>query len=235
MSSVGKVYKIVCNITKEVYIGSTGTKMSDRMTAHRSDARRAVYGGCKSMDIINRGNYDVVILEEFPYQDDTHKRWRERHYYDTIENVNKCPPIRTEEEKRQLNIERCRARGQKKRQDPEHVKREKERTAKYREENVEYLAEQAKNYRINNAEQVRVTKANHYQANKEKVKNDVEKYRQNNAEKVAAGCRRRYEKAKSEGKHDSIPCGCGGSYTLSYKKCHETTTKHTNWVADSLA
>ena len=230
-SKVGKVYKIVCNITDEVYIGSTCSTMNTRMTAHRGDARRGLKGACMSSKIINRGDYNVNVIEEFPYENDIHTRWRERHYYDTIENINKVPPIRSPEEKRKVQSDANKAR----RQCPLFRKAEKERLAKYNIDNAEYLAEKNKKYRTENAEQIRITKAKHYQANTETVKNNVREYYQNNIEKVATSNHERYDKSKRDGKHDSAPCGCGGSYTYSTKNRHEKTVKHLKWVANSLA
>ena len=45
----GKIYKIVCNITGEIYIGSTIKTLNDRLTINKNDK------GCMSIEIINRG------------------------------------------------------------------------------------------------------------------------------------------------------------------------------------
>ena len=231
MSSViGKVYKIVCNITDEVYIGSTCQTMRNRMNSHRGDARRGYKNVCMSSIIINRGDYKVDVLEEFPYENENQRRWRERHYYDMIENINKTPPIRSAEEKRKYQSDVNKAR----RLCPIFCKAEKERMRILRINNVEKLAAQGKKYREDNAEQIRITKARHYQANAETVKSNVREYYQNNIEKVATYNHERYEKAKKDGKHVGVSCGCGGSYNMTTKTRHCRTLKHTKWIEDGM-
>ena len=72
------IYRIVCNETGEVYIGSTVGGLTDRMDRHRSDAKRYntwVTSGsvgkrprpfCCSIQILNRNNYTVFQIEPYP-------------------------------------------------------------------------------------------------------------------------------------------------------------------------
>jgi hypothetical protein len=72
------IYRIVCNETGEIYIGSTVGRLADRMHRHRSDTKRYntwVADGsigkrpryfCCSMQILNRGKYCVFQIETSP-------------------------------------------------------------------------------------------------------------------------------------------------------------------------
>ena len=57
----GKIYKIVCNITGEVYIGSTIEKyLCDRLGTHKG------HKDCVSRNIINRGDYKIELIKDYP-------------------------------------------------------------------------------------------------------------------------------------------------------------------------
>ena len=75
------IYEIVCNITGERYIGSTKQKLNKRMTSHRDKKRKCK---CSSKQIINRGDYQVNILEEGDFNKDE----REQYYMDSLPNIN---------------------------------------------------------------------------------------------------------------------------------------------------
>ena len=89
----GKIYQIVCNITGEVYIGSTRQDLEYRLNKHIND------GNCSSKQIIERGDYTSSIIEDYPCRNENELLWRERFYYDTMECINMVRPIITEEER----------------------------------------------------------------------------------------------------------------------------------------
>jgi hypothetical protein len=94
---LAKLYKIVCRITGEVYVGSTCEKtLARRLVAHRS-ACKAYYDNnkgscCASFQIILRGDYYIDLLENFPCNNNDELRKKEREYYDIIECINKVRP-----------------------------------------------------------------------------------------------------------------------------------------------
>ena len=55
----GKIYQIVCNITGEVYIGSTKAYLTDRMSKHLNENNMH---DCVSKRIIDRGDYTHQVL-----------------------------------------------------------------------------------------------------------------------------------------------------------------------------
>ena len=95
----GKIYKIVCNITGLVYIGSTiEPTLAKRLTKHKSQYK--IYNGTKSHSItsfkvLENNNYDIVLVESYPCKNKDELKSKERYYIETIECVNKQIPGRT--------------------------------------------------------------------------------------------------------------------------------------------
>ena len=150
----GKIYKIVCNITGEVYIGSTTTALSKRLSIHKSKKN------CSSKQIIDRGDYVIVLIEAIPCENKSELFKRERYHYDLIPNINRNRPFITDEESIELNRERVKA--------YEEANREVISTrqkARY-ENNREALLTQQKAYYEDNKEAVLAKKKARYEAQK---------------------------------------------------------------------
>lgn len=104
----GKIYKIVVNNTEDEYrpyIGST-TKayLSQRFVEHRKDYKRYKDGKRNSVssfilfDKYGIENCEIILIENYPCNSKDELMARERHWYDNIENCNKCKPIRLQSE-----------------------------------------------------------------------------------------------------------------------------------------
>jgi len=88
----GKIYKIVCNLTGEVYYGSTIQKLNDRMNKHRYNKN------CESKQIINRNNYYCELIENYSCNNKNELESRERCYIENYDCINKNIPTRTKKE-----------------------------------------------------------------------------------------------------------------------------------------
>ena len=62
----GKIYKIVCNKTNKVYIGSTTLTLHKRLLNHKSDSNSTTRRNCKSSDIIINNDYYIELIEDYP-------------------------------------------------------------------------------------------------------------------------------------------------------------------------
>jgi hypothetical protein len=99
----GKIYKIVCNITDECYIGSTcEPTLARRLAGHVKDHKLWKAGKRKkvtSFDIIDRDDYQIFFIENFSCnsRDELHSREGEiiRKYKSECECVNKYIAGRT--------------------------------------------------------------------------------------------------------------------------------------------
>jgi hypothetical protein len=91
--SNGKIYKIVCNITGDIYIGSTCEPiLARRLSQHVSTYKRYLNGKyhyVTSFKIIEQNNYDIVLIELFPCDSKDQLHARESHYTQNMQCVNK--------------------------------------------------------------------------------------------------------------------------------------------------
>jgi hypothetical protein len=147
----GKIYKIVCNKTNLVYIGSTTQKyLSSRLKGHVFDfkTKRKII---TSFKVLENNDYYIELVELYPCNSKDELLVRERYYFDIIECVNKCRPKSTIEEKKEQN---------------------NERVNKYRDNNnnKEKITLMNKKYRDNNKEKESIRHQKYHQENKEKIK-----------------------------------------------------------------
>jgi len=98
--SKAKIYKIVCNTTGKIYIGSTCEKtLAHRLSKHKYDYKRYLDGNrtfITSFDIIKNNNYDIVLLEDCEnIQTKDQLYAREIYHIENNECLNKVIPTRT--------------------------------------------------------------------------------------------------------------------------------------------
>ena len=147
----GKIYRIVCNTTDETYIGSTVQTLSRRLATHNGDYRRwkrKKRRYISSFTILERENYQIVLLEAYPCNNKEELCFRERFY---IEKYPQClnrirRPITTSEEQHE------RFDNWYENNKPELLIKIKE----YRNANKEFYKEYLKQYYIQNSEKQRV-------------------------------------------------------------------------------
>lgn len=97
---MGKIYRIVCNISGEVYIGSCEKQtLGNRLSRHERQL------DCASKQIIERGNYRIELIEEIICKTKEDLLWRERYWFEKIDCVNVNRPIVTKEEEKQKERE----------------------------------------------------------------------------------------------------------------------------------
>jgi len=96
-----KIYRIVCNETGLCYIGSTTQSLSKRLSRHKSSYKlflQGKYGKLASFPIIEKGNCEIILLEEYPCENKEQLHKRERYYIETIDCINKRIPTRPKDE-----------------------------------------------------------------------------------------------------------------------------------------
>jgi len=202
--SQGKIYKIVCNETGEIYIGSTTCKyLSQRLQNHRS-----LQNKCSCKHIIKRGNYDMVLIENFPCTGKQELHKRERYWIENINCINLVRPIASPEDKEELLAKKKEYRDK-----PENKAYQKEANKKWKEENreahmlqrkeygianKEKIAEARKKYRDENKEKIKEQKRLSYLRNKEKTQASRKTYREENKDKLAMANKKYYEENKDK-------------------------------------
>jgi len=89
----GKIYKIVCNITGEIYIGSTINKyLSNRILNHKYNPTSV------SRNIIERGDYKIELIKNYPCNSKKELEEEESKYIRENECINIVIPNRTKKE-----------------------------------------------------------------------------------------------------------------------------------------
>tara|TARA_R110002020_G_scaffold269438_1_gene484768 strand:+ start:27 stop:548 length:522 start_codon:yes stop_codon:yes gene_type:complete len=136
----GKIYKLVCNITNEIYYGSTIETLKERLRKHNC------FKDCVSRNILERGDYEMILIKDYPCNSKWELEEEEGKYIRENKCINIVIPHRTMKEWYEDNKEN-----------------QNQRMKKWREDNSEYLKEYEKN-RPNKKE--RYEKKNIYNAEK---------------------------------------------------------------------
>lgn len=98
----GKIYKIVDNTNNNVYYGSTIETLGERLSVHKYNKN------CRSRLIINNGDYDIILIENYPCESKEQLETRERHYIENNKCINKNIPGRNMKEWREDNKDNIR-------------------------------------------------------------------------------------------------------------------------------
>ena len=132
------IYKIVSNVTQDVYYGSTCKKLSARLAEHRRTYKRylnGTYNYVTSFKVLETGSYNIILVQSCNFETKEQLIAAERYYIDNFECVNKNIPGRTNNEYYQQNKETIQ----------EHMKQyyqqNKEQKKEYYQQNKEQLTE----------------------------------------------------------------------------------------------
>jgi hypothetical protein len=229
--SQGKVYKIVCNTTRLQYVGATCQRyLSQRLTQHVSHYDQWKKGKkhyITSGQVLEKGDYEIVLLENCPVKSVDELHARERYWIETLDCVNKVVPTRTDREYYEQNREKI------KEIQRQWVDQNRERVSDYKKkwalENKDRLAENAKVYREANKDKVRENKKTYYQNNKEYFALRVKEYRLQNKDRTKEHNRNSYQKNLSKWT-EKVKCECGTEVQLRSLRPHCTKQKHTEYV-----
>mgnify|MGYP003144373335 CR=1 FL=1 len=83
----GKIYRLIDNTNGNVYIGSTIQSLANRKAQHKSDTI-SCRNKCKSKSIIENGDYDIILIENYPCESKEELLMRERYYIDNTDCIN---------------------------------------------------------------------------------------------------------------------------------------------------
>jgi len=198
----GKIYKIECQETNRIYIGSTcQPTVAGRLRGHvyqwRDYKKGKGHSKLTSFSILETGNYKCLLVCNYPCNTKDELTAKEAEYIRQYKNddmydcVNICIPDRTKKE--------------------------------YVQDNKEKIAEYKKQYIQDNKEKITEYKKQYVQDNKEKMAEYAKQYRLDNKEKLSE-----YKKEKCKKSH---ACDCGGKFKMSNKARHFKTKQHMKWEA----
>jgi hypothetical protein len=92
---LGKVYKIIDNTNEQCYVGSTCEPILARRLAQHVASYKCYAKGKKaqyisSYEVIKNGDYEMILIENFPCDNKDELHARERHWTNEIPCVNRC-------------------------------------------------------------------------------------------------------------------------------------------------
>ena len=173
---LGKIYRLECNITGLVYVGSTceptlAKRLTKHVAAYRSYLKGVGNRYVSSFKILENNDYDIILIEKYPCNDIDELHSRECYFTNQIDCVN----IR----KNQGVINRL---GGKK----EYQKEYQKEYCKLKKDKIkEYQKEYQKEYCELNKDKIKVKNKDYYNNNKEIIRAKYEcvcggKYTYNN-------------------------------------------------------
>jgi hypothetical protein len=192
----GKIYRL-SNGDKHYY-GSTTKDLKTRLKNHISNIEDEIHGTSSSI-LFDSVVYNVSIdlMEEIEYENKDDLLWLERWWIENNECVNKVIPIRTNEEK--YEIERQRHKRKYDENPALHIKKACAFKKQFRIDNPEYMKNKDKEqYEKHKAKKIQLAKE-YYDKNKDEIK-----------------------KQKSE----KVKCECGCKTTKGSLNGHRKTKKH---------
>ena len=94
-----KIYKLVCNVTGDVYYGSTIKSLKQRLSKHECDYKRYLNGKIRyyttSFKIIENGDYNIYLVENYRCMNKKQLESIEGIYIRYNKCINKCVVGRT--------------------------------------------------------------------------------------------------------------------------------------------
>eukprot|EP00952_Eustigmatos_sp_NYUAD-ZCMA_P003117 13554-Eustigmatos_ZCMA.PRE.1 len=105
----GKIYKLECSVTGKVYVGSTTQKLAPRKDQHIQGFKMWKRGHKKHMssyEVVENGNFEIMLIEAFPCSSKKELEARERHHIESMTCINRYIPGRTQEEWNEANKDR---------------------------------------------------------------------------------------------------------------------------------
>jgi ATP-dependent helicase YprA (DUF1998 family) len=157
--SQGKIYKIISSECDLVYYGSTVDPLNVRLNIHKGTYNMYLKGNhhyVTSFGIIEKGNYEIVLVENYPCNSKKELRLREGEYIKNNQCVNHNVAGRTPEEYYEDNHERI-------------LNQRKE----YREKNREIIRHKLKEYNEENREKINQRQRDYNKLNREKINQKI--------------------------------------------------------------
>ena len=137
----GKIYKLVSDGL--IYYGSTIQSLQERLKNHKKKSNR-----CSSKQIIEKENYQIILIELFPCNTKQELFNRERWYIENNECVNKAIPLQTRKEYRESHKVEIKLNALNKKKEIYQQQHE------WYEKNKEKLLKKAKEYKNSNKEKI---------------------------------------------------------------------------------
>jgi hypothetical protein len=167
--SNGKIYMLKCNSTDKVYIGSTCSTLSTRLSKHLYNYKSFINNNnnfVTSFYILENDDYEIILIEDYPCETRKQLKDREQFYILNTCCVNKNIPNRTPKEWYNDNKDKIK----------NYYEINKERFKKYYQNNKETLIQNRRNYYRTNSDIIKQKKREYYLKNRDKIKERSKQY-----------------------------------------------------------
>ena len=238
----GKIYKIVCNLTGNIYVGSTTEpSLARRLAGHKSSYNSYLKGKknyISSIEILKNGNYFIELICNASCNSRDELSAIEGNYIRELNCINKNIAGRSKKEYNKKYREEHAAESKKYRIDNEDKLKEqkkeyykincnkiKEKTKKYKEDN----ADKIKKYKEINAEKIKEQQKIYYNDNLDKLKEQNKIYYQQNAEEIKEQ-KKIYYQQNADKLKQKINCACGGRHSYEKRARHCKSKKHQKYL-----
>jgi len=165
----GKIYKLICDNSNFIYIGSTTQPLYKRLNEHKKY-------GCSSKKLFELGNVKIILIEEVKCENKEQLIKREQYYIDKYKNniINdrnaytdvKEYNIKNKEKKKEYYIK-----------NKDNILKQKK---EYHIKNKNNILKQKKEYRIKNKDKIKDKRKEYYNNNK----NNFKEYQEKNKDKI---------------------------------------------------
>lgn len=209
----GTIYKIICAVSDDVYIGSTFSTCRNRWQNHKGTYNNWLSNnknrGCSIYPYFKKygiENFKLIKIKEYDCVDRIHLESKEQLWISKTKCVNKLNPL--------------------------HISYLYKK--KWNTENKEKIKQQKTTHYENNKDKIKERSKKRYEEKKEEIKKQTKEYREQNKEK-----RKEYAKEYIENNKEEIKkkkaikhiCKCGGSWNNGHGfKRHEKTKKHQTFI-----
>lgn len=204
---LGKIYKIVCGLTEDIYIGSTFNELKHRFQQHKNNygkwlkgknvTKITIFDLFKTYDV---KNFRIILIKEYEVCDRLHLQAYEQLYINRSKScVNRCNPFK--------------------------IKWLYDKN--YRINNSEKIKQNVKEYSIKNKEKIQEYRKQYRVDNRKKLDENNKIYRSNNIEKF-----KEYQKKYGkEWSAQQITCECGVILNRSSLRLHLKSKKHISFCS----
>jgi len=242
---LGRVYKIICMVSDDVYVGSTFLTLDQRWRYHGYDFTKwgkgyhstlSIY---PSMEKYGVENFKIELIKEYQVCDRHHLELYETLWILKLKSCNQNMPFR---------IKSFYHKQYSKGHYQENKDQYSQRQRQYYQDNKDYILIRTNQYHQNNKDLISVQKKVYYQKNKDKIRirekcyrdnhkderaERTKRYNQENKEHISSQGKEYYEANKQkivERRCKPFLCECGITIRTDSKAKHFRTKKHLDFL-----
>jgi molecular chaperone DnaK (HSP70) len=253
----GRIYKIICSQSNDIYIGSTFNRLSDRFRQHKLAFNQYLNNNHCCISIFpyfekyGIENFKIILIKEYNVCDKKGLLVYEQLWINKLNSINNWCAFQPFNKKQYGKLYYENNKDYKKQYYENNKDNIKDYKKQYRENNKDKIKQYGKLYYENNKDNIKNYKKQYYENNKDKIKQYYEnnkdnikdykkQYYENNKDNIKDykkqyrennkdKIKQYYEKIKDK-LNERFNCECGGRYTKQNLTNHNKTKKHIKYL-----